>query len=140
MRIPSTTAREQSLFTATRENLHKAMKIQHKKPGTKDYIFSEYIYMKSLEEAELQTDRKQVDACLSQEWEQRLVGMRGLFDGDDGFLSKLDCCDGHNLKFTKTVQIIHLQWVGSMVCKIHFIKTLKSEKSLFHIKTPFKQE
>ena len=29
------------------------MKIQPKKPGTKDYIFNEYIYMKSLEEAEL---------------------------------------------------------------------------------------
>lgn len=60
--------------------------------------------------------------------------MRGLFDGDDGFLSKLDYCDGHNLKFTKTIQIIHLQWVGGMVCKIYFIKTLKSEKRLFHIK------
>lgn len=29
------------------------MKIQHKKPGTKDYISDEYVYMKSLEEAEL---------------------------------------------------------------------------------------
>lgn len=29
------------------------MKIQHKKPGTKDYIVDEYVYMKSLEEAEL---------------------------------------------------------------------------------------
>ena len=79
MRIPSTTAREQSLFTATRENLHKAMKIQHKKPGTKDYIFSEYIYMKSLEEAELQRDRKQVDACLKLGVGTEISGYEGTF-------------------------------------------------------------
>ena len=65
------------------------------------------------------------------------MGMRGLFDGDDGFLSKLDCCDDHNLKFPKAIQIIHLQWVGGMVYKIYFIKTLKSEKKPFNIKTPF---
>lgn len=29
------------------------MKIQHKKPGTKDYTVDECVYMKSLEEAEL---------------------------------------------------------------------------------------
>ena len=58
MRIPYTTAREWPVLTATRENLHKAMEIQHKKPGTKDYIFDEYTHVKSLEAAELKRDRK----------------------------------------------------------------------------------
>ena len=50
-----------------------------KKPGTKDYIFYDYPYMQSLEEAELQRKRRQTGVCLSWGWEQGLVGMRELF-------------------------------------------------------------